>query len=195
MPWTVATCQTLTCLNPPTGALTCGRHPSAHRDRGRARRRPAGRPAYRLASGTVTCTRYYTHGSATVAVRTPAGLAWLAGDHQSSANITVNAGTGATTKRWYTLYGADRNTVTWPTGRGFLNKQTNTSTGLTDVGAREYDPSYGTFLSPDPLINIAEPTSCCRQLGTVALTAVRHEALFVRMEVRDLHDLVVVAVG
>ena len=115
---------------------------------------------FRLAGGTVSCTRYYyTDAGATVAVRTPSGLTWLAGDHQSSANIAVNAATGATAKRWYTPYGLDRNTVTWPTDRGFLNKQTNTSTGLTDLGAREYDPNYGIFISPDPIVDVAEPAS------------------------------------
>ncbi|MFF5233366.1 RHS repeat-associated core domain-containing protein [Dactylosporangium sp. NPDC000521] len=43
--------------------------------------------------------------------------------------------------------------------RSFLNKQNNTSTGLLDVGAREYDPDLGMFLSPDPLISIGQPES------------------------------------
>ncbi|MEV0561391.1 polymorphic toxin-type HINT domain-containing protein [Dactylosporangium sp. NPDC050588] len=109
-------------------------------------------------ASTVTATRYYNHGGATVAVRIGSALSWLAADHQASTNLTVNATTGAVQRRWYTPYGADRATQgAWPTDRGFLNKQSNTSTGLLDVGAREYDPNLGVFLSPDPLLNLADP--------------------------------------
>jgi RHS repeat-associated protein len=111
-------------------------------------------------ASTKTATRYYTHGGATVAVRNPTGLSWLAADHQASTNITVNTTTGAVQHRWYTPYGDNRATQgTWPTDRGFLNKQTNTSTSLLDVGAREYDPNLGTFLSPDPLIVVDDPVT------------------------------------
>jgi RHS repeat-associated protein len=121
---------------------------------------------FRSAGGTVTSTRYYSHGGSTIAARTTSGLTWLAADHQGSANVAVNATTGEVQKRWYTPYGADRATLTWPaattgswpTDRGFLNKQTNTSTGLVDMGAREYDPNYG-FISPDPLTNTANPAA------------------------------------
>ncbi|GAA4251693.1 hypothetical protein GCM10022255_045320 [Dactylosporangium darangshiense] len=115
---------------------------------------------YKAVGGTVTATRYYTHGGATVAVRNSSGKYWLAADHQGSANLTVNSTTGAVQRRWYTPYGDDRATQgTWPTDRGFLNKQTNTSTGLIDVGAREYDPNLGTFISPDPLVAPADPAT------------------------------------
>ncbi|WP_327007610.1 polymorphic toxin-type HINT domain-containing protein [Dactylosporangium sp. NBC_01737] len=111
-------------------------------------------------TSTITATRYYNHGGATVAVRTAAGLSWLAADHQASTNLTVNANNGNVQRRWYTPYGADRATQgTWPTDRGFLNKQSNTSTGLLDVGAREYDPNLGVFLSPDPLVQLGDPAS------------------------------------
>jgi RHS repeat-associated protein len=110
------------------------------------------------AGGTVTGTRYYSHGGATIAARTgPANLTWLAADHQGSANLAVDKTTGQITRRWYTPYGADRTTVAWPTDRGFLGKQTNPSTGLIDMGAREYDPTYGTFISPDPLVDNSDP--------------------------------------
>jgi RHS repeat-associated protein len=127
------------------------------------RRDPGGTTLYaagqefKLTGGSVACTRYYAHGGATVAVRTAAGVTVLAADHQGSANLAVNAATGEVTKRWYTPYGADRSDVSWPTDRGFLGKQNNTSTGLIDVGAREYDPSYGTFVSPDPLLRNGDP--------------------------------------
>lgn len=115
---------------------------------------------YKAVGGAVTATRYYSSGESAVAVRTSAGKRWLAADHQASANLTVDAATGAVQRRWYTPYGADRAVNgTWPTDRGFLNKQTNTSTGLIDVGAREYDANLGVFLSPDPLVDPNDPKS------------------------------------
>ncbi len=113
---------------------------------------------YKAVGSTVTATRYYAHAGATVAVRTSSGCHWVATDHQASANLTVDATTGTVQRRWYTPYGADRATQgTWPTDRGFLNKQTNTSTGLLDVGAREYDPNLGSFISADPLVALGRP--------------------------------------
>jgi RHS repeat-associated protein len=129
------------------------------------RREPTGTTLYaagqefKLAGGNVTCTRYYSHGGAAVAARTPGSLTLLAADHQGSANITIDAATGKVTRRWYTPYGADRNTVPWPTDRGFLGKQTNASTALVDMGAREYDPVYGSFISPDPIARPGQPRS------------------------------------
>ena len=45
----------------------------------------------------------------------------------------------------------------WLDNRGFLNAPINTTTGLTAVGAREYDPATGTFISLDPLLETADP--------------------------------------
>ncbi|MEU4476464.1 RHS repeat-associated core domain-containing protein [Micromonospora sp. NPDC023966] len=128
------------------------------------RRDPTGTSLYpgseelRLEGKTVTGTRYYSHNGATVAVRAKDGLDWLATDHQTSANLTVDPTTGTAQRRWYTPYGGDRTGATdWPTGRGFLNAPANGSTKLLDVGAREYDPDTGTFTFPDPLINPGNP--------------------------------------
>ncbi|WP_271189903.1 RHS repeat-associated core domain-containing protein [Dactylosporangium matsuzakiense] len=115
---------------------------------------------YKAIGGTVTTTRYYTSGTATVCARTATSRKWLAADHQASASISVDTTSGAVQRRWYTSYGDDRaGQGTWPTDRGFLNKQLNPSTALIDLGAREYDPSLGTFLSPDPLQDPAHPTT------------------------------------
>ncbi|MFG2045656.1 polymorphic toxin-type HINT domain-containing protein [Dactylosporangium sp. NPDC048998] len=115
---------------------------------------------YKTTGTTVTATRYYTHGGHTVAVRNSSGSYRLATDHQASANLTVNVTTAAVQRRWYTPYGDDRATQGgWPTDRGFLNKQTNASTGLLDVGAREYDPKLGTFISPDLVIAPGDPST------------------------------------
>jgi RHS repeat-associated protein len=117
----------------------------------------------RLATGTgggsVEATRYYTHGGAPVAVRTVDGLHWILNDTQASAEVSVDAATGATTRRRYLPFGGDRSLAgtiaSWPTERGFLNKTKDSSTGLTHLGAREYDATNGRFLTPDPLVDPA----------------------------------------
>jgi len=43
--------------------------------------------------------------------------------------------------------------------RGFLNAPADPGTGLTHVGARDYDPSTGRFISVDPILDSADPQS------------------------------------
>jgi RHS repeat-associated protein len=46
----------------------------------------------------------------------------------------------------------------WKSGmRGFVDGQLDDSTGLTHLGAREYDPKLGKFISVDPLVDIKDP--------------------------------------
>ncbi|GHH66571.1 MULTISPECIES: polymorphic toxin-type HINT domain-containing protein [Streptomyces] len=113
----------------------------------------------RTDSSTVTATRHYTVGGATVAMRTSEGttatngkLTYLTADTQASTQIAVDASTGTSTRRRYTPFGDERS-GTLPTGtdNGFLGKTEDTSTGLSLLGARAYDPGLGRFLSPDPL--------------------------------------------
>ncbi len=108
---------------------------------------------------TVTATRVYASGTATVAMRTTEGttatngkVTYLMADTQASTQLAVDASTGASTRRRYTPFGDERS-GTLPTGtdNGFLGKTEDTSTGLSLLGARAYDPNLGRFLSPDPL--------------------------------------------
>ncbi|MFJ6694573.1 RHS repeat-associated core domain-containing protein [Streptomyces sp. NPDC091272] len=113
------------------------------------------------ATKTVTGSRYYSAAGQTIAVRTATSgvagtkLNFLAGDHHGTSSLAVDSATLAiTSKRYTALFGAPRGEAskTWPDDKAFLGKPADTNTGLTHIGAREYDPAIGQFLSIDPLI-------------------------------------------
>ncbi len=110
-------------------------------------------------SGAPSTTRYYTHAGSPVAVRTAASLTWLNGDHQGTAQISIDAVSHTVAVRRQTPFGVVRgSTGPWPAAmdKGFLGG-TADNTELTHLGAREYDPSVGRFVSVDPILDTREP--------------------------------------
>lgn len=99
-----------------------------------------------------TGIRYYTHNAETLAMRTTAGVRFLAADHQDTAQLTIDASSQALSQRRFTPFGAERGSPagTWPDEKTFVGG-TEDATGLTHLGAREYDPAVGRFVSVDPL--------------------------------------------
>ncbi|MGJ5797675.1 RHS repeat domain-containing protein [Streptomyces europaeiscabiei] len=108
---------------------------------------------YDTAAKKFTAQRYYPAGDAT-AVRTESGLSWMVDDHHNTASMTVDATTQAISRRYTKPFGEARGTTPpmWPDDKGFLGKAADVDTGLTHVGAREYDPATGRFLSVDPIL-------------------------------------------
>ncbi|MFD5549657.1 ricin-type beta-trefoil lectin domain protein [Streptomyces goshikiensis] len=88
-------------------------------------------------------------------------LSVLLSDHHGTATTTIDQSGGQTvTRRKSDPYGNPRGTQpdSWPGRRGFLGVGIDdTTTGLTHIGAREYDPSTGRFISVDPVIDITDP--------------------------------------
>ncbi|MFD5324010.1 RHS repeat-associated core domain-containing protein [Streptomyces sp. NPDC127092] len=119
-----------------------------------------------LPNGTLTGTRYYTHTGAPTFVRvasTAPGstdkLSALITDYHNTAAFAVALAPGMTvTPRKLTAYGQPRGSApaAWPGKRGFVGG-TLDDTGLTHLGAREYDPALGRFLSVDPVIDMLDP--------------------------------------
>ncbi|WP_440862286.1 RHS repeat-associated core domain-containing protein [Streptomyces tanashiensis] len=108
--------------------------------------------------------RTYGTEDMTVAVRTNESgqnkLFFLAGDHHETQSLSVSADASQTvTKRRLAPFGGTRggSVGTWPTDKGFLGMTSDATTGLTHVGAREYDPVIGQFISVDPLLEPYRP--------------------------------------
>lgn len=115
---------------------------------------------HRRANGTTWAQRSYTAGGTQIAVRTNQSgatqLLFLAGDHHGSQSLAVGSDTEQKiTKRYMTPFGSERGGAigSWPTDKAFLNKTADSTTGLTHVGARQYDPLIGQFISVDPLLS------------------------------------------
>ncbi|MFJ7242938.1 RHS repeat domain-containing protein [Streptomyces olivaceus] len=108
---------------------------------------------YDTAAKKFSAQRYYPAGDA-IAVRTERGLSWMVDDHHGTASMTVDATTQAVLRRYTKPFGEPRGTAptTWPDDKAFLGKPADASTGLTHIGAREYDPATGRFLSVDPVL-------------------------------------------
>ncbi|MFB6718897.1 RHS repeat-associated core domain-containing protein [Kribbella sp. NPDC056345] len=113
----------------------------------------------RKPDGTLTGTRYYGQGDRTVAVRVGNELSWVNGDARGTSNIQINATTQAVQKRRMTPYGEARGAkpTAWPGEQGFHGGTEDASTDLVHMGAREYDPTIGRFISVDPITDFDDP--------------------------------------
>ncbi|WP_433349410.1 HNH/endonuclease VII fold putative polymorphic toxin [Micromonospora sp. CA-111912] len=109
-------------------------------------------------TGQVDATRYYSFNGEAIAQRTVTGISWLASDHQGTSQVSVGTDTNQTiAQRRQTPYGAPRGgAVSWPNKQGFLGGYQD-PTGLTHLGAREYDPTIGRFISVDPINDPGNP--------------------------------------
>ncbi|MFE5333177.1 RHS repeat domain-containing protein [Embleya sp. NPDC056575] len=113
-------------------------------------------------------TRYYNHAGRTVAERVAKAsggvkIAFLAADPHGTATTSIDGATSQVTRRRTTPFGAPRGVQPqqgtgadqWPDDKGFLGAPMDPF-GLTHVGAREYDPSIGRFVSADPVMVLTD---------------------------------------
>ncbi|MFJ7196873.1 MULTISPECIES: RHS repeat-associated core domain-containing protein [unclassified Streptomyces] len=120
------------------------------------------------ATKSLSGTRYYSAVGQTLAVRTAtstgagAALTYLVADHHGTSSLAIGAITQEVTKRYSTPFGAPRGekpTAGWPDDKAFLGKPADITTGLTHIGAREYDTGTGQFISVDPVLSVEQHQS------------------------------------
>ncbi|MDQ2877331.1 MAG: RHS repeat-associated core domain-containing protein, partial [Actinomycetota bacterium] len=115
---------------------------------------------YDTATQATTATRFYSINGQPIAARSGGGpVTYLDASQQGTATVAVDSQAMAGTYRYYDPYGNPLGTPppAWPGTRGFAGGPADPATGLTRLGAREYDPATGSFISPDPLIDPGTP--------------------------------------
>ncbi|WP_331773367.1 polymorphic toxin-type HINT domain-containing protein (plasmid) [Embleya sp. NBC_00888] len=113
-------------------------------------------------SGPVVGTRYYPTAGGAAVVRSGNGaIVYMAADHHGTPVSTLDSATLDATRRQSKPFGEPRGPQPtqangqWPDDKGFLGKPMD-ATGLTHVGAREYDPDLGRFISVDPIMDLTD---------------------------------------
>jgi RHS repeat-associated protein len=112
------------------------------------------------AGSTVSGARVIALPSGGDVVRTGATTSYSFEIPDIRGTSTLYLDNTAQTPAWrqFTPYGAPRGApVTWVDNRGYLGKPADPATGLTILGARQYDPVTGQFISPDPLLAPGDP--------------------------------------
>ncbi|GAA1068234.1 RHS repeat-associated core domain-containing protein [Streptomyces asiaticus] len=112
-------------------------------------------------STTPKVTRYFDLGGGHQAVEEDDGtVSFTVADHHGTAQLAIDAATQKLTQRRTLPFGGVRGQqpTTWPGTKGFVGGTDDTkTTGLTHLGAREYDPTTGRFLSVDPVMDLTDP--------------------------------------
>jgi RHS repeat-associated protein len=122
-------------------------------------------------TGVVSGLRYQTSSpDGTIVLHSSTGAVYYELTNTNGTGTTeVNAATLAYSFRYFDPFGAPRGTApsSWPDQRAYLNKPADPTTGLDLLGARQYDPTTGRFLSVDPVLESGDQ----RQMNGYSYTA------------------------
>ncbi|MFF5755969.1 polymorphic toxin-type HINT domain-containing protein [Streptomyces longwoodensis] len=116
-----------------------------------------------VAAKTWTGLRKIAGPDGTTVTRSSSGtVAYQVANGQGTALTAVNAATLVATRRSFDPWGNPRGSkpgswVAPDENHGFLGRPADPVTGLNLLGARNYDPVIGRFLTPDPLFQAGDP--------------------------------------
>jgi RHS repeat-associated protein len=163
------TTQTITYLYDAGGSLLVQEDPTSvtyYADGG------AEQISYTTAGVVSSATRFYGESpDGTTVVRAVTGITssgstsavcYEVSDPQHTGAEVINAATLAVIRRYYDPYGNQLATTAttsnpWPDNRAFLGKVQDAPTQLDLLGARQYNPATGAFLSLDPVLESGSP--------------------------------------
>ncbi|MBV6702771.1 ricin-type beta-trefoil lectin domain protein [Kitasatospora aureofaciens] len=108
---------------------------------------------------TLSGTRYYQMPAGLTLIHQGGTWTYQISDNHGTGTLALDGTTLTETRRLSDPFGLPRGTQpsTWAGDLGFVGGTKDDATGLTNLGAREYQPSTGRFLSPDPVIDTASP--------------------------------------
>ncbi|MFJ7277167.1 RHS repeat-associated core domain-containing protein [Kitasatospora sp. NPDC098663] len=117
---------------------------------------------YDTGTKTSTGTRYYSiPGGITLVRESPTKLTYQFADHHGTNTLSIGRDSLAETRRPTDPFGAPRGTTSsttaWAGDKGYVGGLKDDATGFTNLGARQYQPTTGRFLSADPLLLPADP--------------------------------------
>ncbi|MFJ4687965.1 RHS repeat-associated core domain-containing protein [Streptomyces sp. NPDC088789] len=116
------------------------------------------------ANTQATAERFYGLPDGSTVVRGTGGVRQLMlADHHGTANTVVDLADPAmgVTRRKSMPFGEARGQqpAAWPGQRGFVGGTVDQDTGLTRLGARDYDPATGRFIQVDPMVDYGQPAT------------------------------------
>ncbi|GJF29224.1 hypothetical protein KNE206_19240 [Kitasatospora sp. NE20-6] len=119
------------------------------------------------ATGSMSDVRYYSGAGGITVTRVTAAtgggkLVYQCADPHGTSGVQIDTDAAQTvTRRPTDPFGNQRGVQpapgAWAGDKGFAGGTLDTATGLTNLGAREYDPVHGRFLNPDPLLVGEDP--------------------------------------
>ncbi|MFF1903515.1 RHS repeat-associated core domain-containing protein [Kitasatospora sp. NPDC058218] len=117
---------------------------------------------YDIASHSSTGARYYSiPGGITLVREGPGKLAYQFSDHHGTSSLSIESATTNETRRTFDPFGATRGpgslATSWSGDKGYVGGLKDDATGFTNLGARQYQPGTGRFLSPDPILDAGDP--------------------------------------
>ncbi|MFJ2782359.1 RHS repeat-associated core domain-containing protein [Kitasatospora sp. NPDC087315] len=117
---------------------------------------------YDTSAKTTTGNRYYALPGGTTLVRQgPTRLTYQFADHHGTNTLSIDSNTLNETRRPVDPFGvsrgADSPASAWAGDKGFVGGLKDDLNGFTNLGARQYQPSTGRFLSTDPLFDSTDP--------------------------------------